>query len=153
MTHEPVDGIGNEKVIEFVNEVGPYIKKYLGEDKGVILSVCTGGVYYGMRLRSYLIEGRDPDDVLYGEIEKENISLDSLPVDGRKIVVVDDAVGTGSTYKKLMANLEPQIEKSNAEDLIYVVYNDMIGFADCSANRGWTRKKKKKGILSSLFNI
>ena len=153
MVHEPVDGIGNEKVIEFVNEVGPYIKKYLGEDKGVILSVRTGGVYYGMRLRSYLIEGRDPDDVLYGEIKKENGSLDSLPVDDRKIVVVDDAVGTGSTYKKLMASLEPQIEKSDADDLIYVVYNDMIGFADCSANRGWTPRKKKKGFIRNILSL
>lgn len=159
--YTPVFAVDDPRVTYFVSRVGPQISHYLGCDLGCVAPLGTGGRFYGLKLYAFLTQ--EGKDVRYVELETgrgipKNRRED---VRGRKIVVVDDAIATGETYRKNVDPLKQQKDALGIIDVVVAVEYDMLGLADFAANRngdksggekGGKQEGERRGIISRLVS-
>lgn len=143
-------GTDDPRVRKFVNEVGPKISDYIGQDPACIISIPTGGIFYGMALRTYLL--RLHDDVNYAELPKDGGRLYKHQVGGRKVVLVDDAISTGRTYRGIKGRVDAVKDDLEILDVKYAVEHDIAGLADFACENNSPKEAARAREGSELFD-
>ena len=114
-----------EKIVE---EVGPSIKSFFGDDPGLLISVMPGGFIFSIVLLSYLISEHHCDVKLIRMEPGINRWSHSL-LDGKKVLLVDGIAMTRDTLKKLKRLLTERNDIKLKGVRIFV-WGDFRGVAD-----------------------
>lgn len=128
--------IKDERLIKFLEVMGPRVAEYIDEDPACIIEVGSGAAFYAQGLRMCLQSKHGKSDVSYCQFDKEKCSIDPescLDLDavrGRKVVPVDDAVSTGTTHHKVKAVMKGLQEEGVIKGYQMVVEHDMMGLKD-----------------------
>lgn len=133
---EKSDKYIQKRVNEFVSELGPKIKKYIGKDYACIIGVSSEGKLFAIGLFKYFL--KEGLNVNYTEIDKikqaseEKLIISRKEIENKKILIVDKAIYSGKTYNMIMNKLARFKKPFNIKDIKYVVDEDMIGLSDFS---------------------
>lgn len=156
VSYRPTLAMDDPRVAEFVSKIGPQIADYLSMDRGCIAPIGTGGRFYGMKLYGFL--SQEGKDVTYLELQKgkgvpRNRRQD---VRGRKIVIVDDAIATGTTFRESIEPIRQQKDALGIIDVVVAVEYDMLGLANFAANKDGDRngdksRDEKRGVFRRLL--
>ncbi len=124
----------NPRVRGFIEKIGPKLSAYLEGSRGCVAPLGSGGKYYGLGVYTFLTQ--DGKDVIYLELEKgKPIPKNQRQnIGGRRIIVVDDAIATGETYREMRKILDEQKESLGVEDIVFAVEHDFLGIADFAAS-------------------
>lgn len=124
------------RAIKFQEEIAPKVKEWLGNESGCIVSVSGSGTIFGLKFKEYLHKkGRG---VNYVEMSRNKVRLFKRDVEGRKLIVVDSAVYTGDTQRRIRKQINALRNRLKIKEVKYAVGLDMIGLADwsCDPNTG-----------------
>lgn len=122
--------IDNPSVVDFVEAVQYDALNYLKDDPGAIVAVETGGLFYALRL--YCRVREELRDVKFLSYKRDHNSLTYTECAGRKLLVVDDSISTGHSYRKIKKDIEDRWMELGYTDLKFAVNIDMRGIADIS---------------------
>ncbi|MBI2579117.1 MAG: phosphoribosyltransferase [Candidatus Aenigmarchaeota archaeon] len=129
--------IDDPRVNYFVVKLGPKILSRIGGYPACVAPIGDGGKFFALKLYAYLTQ--EGSDVTYVEIRKgEGIPEYRLnDVRGRKLVIVDDAVYTATTFRR---DVEPLKQRERMDTLglievLFAVEHDTRNLADMAANR------------------
>jgi hypothetical protein len=123
-----------DRIEDFIMQLGPVLKNYIGNDKSCIITLSGTGYYYALNLWKYL--QREGKDVRFVEIKKmdltagKRINLYIDDFENRKVLVVDYGIFSGSIYKSLIEMIKPLRNKFKIKDVKFIVDIDLIGLAD-----------------------
>lgn len=116
----------------FVDGVGDRVLKYFGKDKAVVVGLGDDGVFYGEGLYVWL--KKRGADVVFATMDYDCSGLDETKVYGRKIVVVDNDIITGTAYKSVMEIMKPRQKDLKFKDIKFAVLCDRTRLADFSVD-------------------
>ena len=136
MFESPGTGIYHPDVKRFGREMAPKIVDRLGRETPVcVLSVATGGIYYGMSLADELRS--HGMNVTYADLYINNGRFPPKRiVQGRDVIAVDDAINTQTTYRSVMEKLGRMRPDYGIRNIYYAVERDMTdGVADFALSR------------------
>ena len=118
----------------FAQHVGKKLRNVLEGKPSSVMGVKSGGVPFSAGLRDFLA-GECNLDVNYAEINKEpkiGSQIRREQVEGRIVIITDDAISTGDTYGAISEGLEEIRERGWIPKWFYVVERDFQGMADYS---------------------
>lgn len=125
------DAILNLKPIKkFIDGVGKDIKKFFGQEKGCIIGLGDDGYFYGLGLFQWL--GQTTKNINFTSMTNEGRDLEEEKLRGRKILLVDNDIITGKSYKRIMESMRAKKEKLQLKDIKFAVLCDRTGLADFS---------------------
>ncbi|MBS3055766.1 hypothetical protein J4447_05040 [Candidatus Pacearchaeota archaeon] len=123
----------DERVSRFVNVLSEKIKHYIGKDKACLLAMFPSGTFFAIALRRYLLsKGKN---VSYAELNRSDIQIKKEDVWGKKVIVVDSSIYTGTTYRMIMNKIRPLKRKYHIKGIKYAVEYDMINLSDFSSKK------------------
>ena len=120
-----------ESIKKFIDTLGNDIKEYFGKDDAVILCLRPEGMFYGEALVEWL-EQKKKTNVNLASMEDDGADLDEKVVRGRKVLIVNNDIVTGKSYKRSMEALRVKKKEWNIKDIKFAVYFDRVGMADFS---------------------
>ncbi len=115
---------------KLVKGIGRDIKKYFGKDKGCIIGLSDDGVFYGLGLYQWLRQHKK--NITFTTMDDNEKGLEEEKVKGRKILIVDNDIITGKSYKKAMEAMKAKKEKLKIKNIKFAVLCDRTGLADFS---------------------
>jgi len=115
---------------KFISGVGKDVKKYLGKDKGCVIGLGDDGVFYGLGLYQWLRQRKK--GITFITIDDHGKGLEEEKVKGRKVLLVDNDIITGKSYKRAMEVMKTKKEKLKIKAIKFAVLCDRIGLADFS---------------------
>lgn len=115
---------------KFIDGVGKDIKKFFGQEKGCIIGVGDDGYFYGLGLWQWLSQTNK--DINFTSMSNEGQALEEEKMKGRKILLVDNDIITGKSYKRIMEGMRAKKEKLQLKDIKFAVLCDRTGMADFS---------------------
>lgn len=110
--------------------VGRDVKKYFGKDPGCIIGLGDDGPFYGEGLCQWLIQQKKK--VNFTTMEDNGKGLEEEKVKRRKVLMVDNDIITGKSYKRAMEAMKVKKEKLKIKDIKFAVLCDRTGLADFS---------------------
>jgi len=120
-----------ESIKKFIDTLGKDIKEYFGKDDAVILCLRPEGMFYGEALVQWLKQ-RKKTNVNLASMEDDGADLDESVVRGRKVLIVNNDVVTGKSYKRSTEALRLKKKEWNIKDIKFAVFFDRVGAADFS---------------------
>ena len=87
-------------VQKFIKGIGEDVRKYFGKDKGCLICLGDDGVFYGKGLYEWL--GKRGAKLNLAFMEDDGEGLEEKIVQGRKVLIVDNDIVTGKSYKRAM---------------------------------------------------
>ena len=120
-----------EPIKKFIDTIGEDIAQYLGNDDTVILCLRPEGPFYGEALKIWL-KKRGKKNVLVTSMEDDGADLEEKLVRGRKVLIVNNDVVTGKSYKRSTEALRLKRKEWNIKDIKFAVFFDRVGVADFS---------------------
>ena len=127
----PKNSLLNFKPIQkLIAGVGKNIKKYFGKDKGCIIGLGDDGVFYGLGLYQWL--SKQKKKIAFTTMEDNGQRLEEEKVKGRKVLIVDNDIITGKSYKRAMGVMKEGKERLKIKDIKFAVLCDRTGLADFS---------------------
>ena len=121
----------NYKPIQkFITKIGQDIKKYLGNDKGCIIALGDDGVFYGEGLYQWLV--KEGSSVTLAFMDDTGEGLKEEKVKGRKVLMVDNDIISGKSYKRAMEAIKAKKERLKIKNIKFAVLCDRTGLADFS---------------------
>lgn len=136
---EEKEDIMQDRVNNFVAELGPKIKEYIGKDDACVIGVSGGGRIFGLALFKYLL--REGIAIKYFDINwidrlsKGKALLNKEDVIGKKIILVDSEIYSGRTYEVMMAYINKVKHKYSIKGVKFVADRDIPKLADFSRVR------------------
>ena len=129
---------------KFINGVGRDIKKFFGKDKGCIVGLGDDGVLYGEGLWEWL--RKKNKKINFTIMEEDGDHLEEGKVKERKVLMVDNDIITGKSYKRAMETMRLKKERLKIRDIKFAVLCDRVGLADFavegySAYAPWSLKQ------------
>ena len=115
---------------KFIDGLGKRIVDYIGEDDACVLALGDDGFFYGKGLYEWLKEKNLP--VIFTAADQDLSDLDKEALIKRKVLVVDNDIITGVSYKKAMDYLRKLLSPLKIKDLKYAVMRDKMRLADFS---------------------
>jgi Lrp/AsnC family transcriptional regulator for asnA, asnC and gidA len=115
---------------KFISGLGEDIKKYIGKDKACIIGLGDDGVFYAIGLYQWL--QKTGKDVELTFMDSEGKDLEENKVMKRKVLIIDNDIITGKSYRRAMEVMRPKKKKLKIKDIKYAVMCDRIGQADFS---------------------
>lgn len=113
---------------KFVDGVGKEVFQYLGKDKACIIGLGDDGVFYGEGLYAWLKQKGSL--VIFTVMDYDCHDLDASAVRGRKVVIVDNDIITGTSYRSVMGELAARREELQYADVKFAVLCDRTNLAD-----------------------
>lgn len=125
------DIILNLKPIKkFTDGIGKDVKRFFGQEKGCIIGVGDDGYFYGLGLYQWL--NQTNKNIEFITMSSEGRDLDEEKMRGRKILLVDNDIITGKSFKRIMEGMRAKKEKLQLKDIKFAVLCDRTGLADFS---------------------
>jgi len=115
---------------KLINGVGQDVKKYFGKDLGCIVGLGDDGVFYGLGLYQWLSQKKK--DITFTTMDDNGKGLEEEKVKRRKVLIVDNDIVSGKSYKKAMEAMRARKEKLKIKEIKFVVLCDRTGLADFS---------------------
>lgn len=104
MENKENESIKNYKPVrKFIDSLSKRILEYIGKDDSCILALGDDGFFYGKGLYEWLRERKLP--VIFTAADQDLSNLDENALTKRKVLVVDNDILTGASYKKAMDRL------------------------------------------------
>ncbi len=113
---------------KFVNGVGKEVFQYLGKDKACIIGLGDDGVFYGEGLYAWLKQ--KGSSVIFTMMDYDCHDLDVSALRGRKVIVVDNDIITGTSYRSVMEEFAARREELQFTDVKFAVLCDRTNLAD-----------------------
>ena len=127
----PKDNLVKFKPIQkLIEGVGQDVKKYFGKDKACVIGLGDDGVFYGLGLYQWLRQRKK--GMTFTTMNDNGKGLEEEKVKGRKVLIVDNDVITGKSYKKAMVAMKAKKERLKIKDIKFAVLCDRTGLADFS---------------------
>jgi DNA-binding Lrp family transcriptional regulator len=117
-------------VQKFIKGVGEDVRKYFGKDKGCLICLGDDGVFYGKGLYEWLRKRGAKLNLAF--MENDGEGLEEKIVQERKVLIVDNDIVTGKSYKRAMEAIRAKKEKLKIKDVKFAVLCDRTGLADFS---------------------
>lgn len=143
---------------KFIAGVGERVEKYFGKDGGCVIGVEDDGVLYGQGLYQWLeqrsrrpagkirsgkqsrifsVSKRDKADgsvkrITFTTMDDTGAGLEEEKIMGRKVLLVDNDIVTGSAYYRTMNFIRRRKEKFHLLDIKFAVLCDRMKVADFS---------------------
>lgn len=127
-TYKPV--FSQKRFLVFVETIGPKVKKYFGKMPGCIIGLEIDGVFYAEALYQWLKLNRS--NLTLTAMNDEGKGLEEKKLAGRKILIVEDEIVTGKSYKRAMEVMRAKKEDLKIKDVKFAVLCDRTGLADFS---------------------
>jgi len=117
-------------VQKFVKGVGEEVKKYFGKDPACIIGLGDDGVFYGKGLYQWFQKIKKPVNLTF--MQENGKGLEEDKVRGRKVLIVDNDIITGKSYRDAMNMLRSKKERLRIKDIKFAVLCDRMALADFS---------------------
>jgi orotate phosphoribosyltransferase-like protein len=142
------------RVTMFLSEVGKKIVDYLKDSEGCVIAIGGGGINFGLGVKYYL--SNKGIEVNYCEMDRHKIHMNRMlirkkDVERRKVLVVDSAINTGETMKKVMKKMNSIKKDFRIKDVKYAAGCDLAGMVDWCATRKPYLPVSDKGVLSIFW--
>jgi len=115
---------------KLVEGVGREVGKYFGKDKACLVGLGDDGVFYGLGLYQWL--GQRKRDITFTTMDDDGNGLEEEKVKGRKVLIVDNDIITGRSYKRAIEVMKAKKEKLKIKNIKFAVLCDRTGLADFS---------------------
>jgi len=115
---------------KFINGVGKNVKQYFEKDKGCVIGLGDDGVFYGIGLYQWL--SKKNKKITFTNMEDTGKGLEEEKVKGRKVLIVDNDIISGKSYKRAMETLRAKRERLKIKGIKFAVLCDRTGLADFS---------------------
>ena len=122
--------LGFKPIQKFVKGVGQDIKKYFGKDQSCVVGLGDDGVFYGLGLYQWLKQKQKK--ITFTTMDDNGKGLEEEKVKGRKVLLVDNDIITGKSYKRAMEIMKAKKEKLKIKNIKFAVLCDRTGLADFS---------------------
>ena len=127
----PKDTLLKLKPIQkFIDGVGKDVKKFFGKDKSCIISLGDDGFFYGVGLYQWLHSQNKNIGLV--TMDDNGKGLEEEKIRGRKILIVDNDIVSGKSYKRAMGIMRAKKERLKLKDIKFAVLCDRTGLADFS---------------------
>jgi len=127
----PKDNLLKFKPVQkLIEGVGRDVKKYLGKDRGCIVGLGDDGVFYGLGLYQWLLQQKKK--LNFTTMEDDGKGLEEDKVKGRKVLIVDNDIISGKSYKRAMEVMKAKKKRLKIKDIKFAVLCDRTGLADFS---------------------
>lgn len=113
---------------KFVDGIGKEVFQYLQKDKACIIGLGDDGVFYGEGLYAWLKQ--KGSSVIFTMMDYDCHDLDVSAVRGRKVVIVDNDIITGTSYRSVMQEFVARREELQYADVKFAVLCDRTNLAD-----------------------
>ena len=123
------DLLGFEPIKKFIDTIGKDIEKYFGKDNASILCLRPDGIFYGEALVQWLKE-RKKTNVVVATMEDDGADLTEDLVRGRKVLIVNNDIITGKSYKRSTDALRVKKKEWGVKDVKFATFYDRVGVAD-----------------------
>jgi len=115
---------------KLIEGIGQNVKKYFGQDKSCIIGLGDDGVFYGLGLYQWLSQQKK--DMTFTTMDDNGKGLEEEQVKGRKVLIVDNDIISGKSYKRAMETMRAKKEKLKIKEIKFAVLCDRTGLADFS---------------------
>jgi DNA-binding Lrp family transcriptional regulator/hypoxanthine-guanine phosphoribosyltransferase len=115
---------------KLVNGVGADVKKYFGRDKACVVGLGDDGVFYGLGFYQWLSQKNKR--ITFTTMDDDGKGLEEEKVKGRKVLLVDNDIITGKSYKRAMEAMKARKDKLKIKAIKFAVLCDRTGLADFS---------------------
>jgi DNA-binding Lrp family transcriptional regulator len=123
-----------ETLKKFVDTVGKEIEIYFGKENACILCLRPEGIFYGEALLAWL-KKRKKTNVTIAMMEDDGVDLDEKVARGRKVLIVNNDIVTGKSYKRSMEALRMRKKDWDIKDIKFACFFDRTGMADFAVAR------------------
>lgn len=113
---------------KLIEGVGKDIKKFFGRDKGCVVGLGDDGFLYGLGLYQWLKQTNK--NLNFASMDDNGSGLDEEKVKGRKILIVDNDIVTGKSYKRTVEAMRAKKDKLKLKEIKFAVLCDRTGLAD-----------------------
>lgn len=115
---------------KFINGVGKDVKRFFGKDKSCIIGLGDDGFLYGFGLYQWISQKNKK--INFTSMDDDGKGLEEDKVIGRKILLVDNDIISGKSYKRAMEIMRARKDKLKLKDVKFAVLCDRTGLADFS---------------------
>ena len=119
-----------EPIQKLINGVGQDVKRFLGKDKGCIVGLGDDGLLYGLGLYQWLRQKNK--NLTFTTMDDDGKGLDEEKIKGRKVLIVDNDIITGKSYKRTVEAMRAKKDKLKFKEIKFAVLCDRTGMADFS---------------------
>lgn len=124
-----------EPIQKFLKTVGPAIAKYVGAGPAALVYLKPNGAFYAHALYEWLLKEKKVKNITISGMEDDGAGMEEGKIRGRKVLLVDGEIVTGTAYKRSMDALKTQKVRLNIKDIKFAAYIDRANLADFSAQR------------------
>lgn len=115
---------------KFIRGVGKKIKEYFGKDPACIVGLGDDGIFYAKGLYEWFQKMKRPVTLTFMDENGKKLEEDKLK--GRKVLIVDNDIISGKSYREAMNAIRMRKEKLKIKDIKFAVLCDRMGLADFS---------------------
>jgi Lrp/AsnC family transcriptional regulator for asnA, asnC and gidA len=115
---------------KLANGIGQDVKKYFGKDKACVVGLGDDGIFYGLGFYQWLSQKNKR--ITFTTMDDNGKGLEEEKVKGRKVLLVDNDIITGKSYKRAMEAIKARKEKLKIKAIKFAVLCDRTGLADFS---------------------
>ena len=115
---------------KLIKGVGRDVKRYFGKERGCVVGLGDDGVFYGLGLYQWLKQYKK--GITFTTMDDNGKGLEEEKVKGRKVLIVDNDIITGKSYKRAMGVMKEGKERLKIKDIKFAVLCDRTGLADFS---------------------
>ena len=119
-----------EPVQKFINKLGKDIKKFFGKEKSCIVALGDDGIFYALGLYQWLT--LEEQRITYANMDENGKGLEEDKIKERKVLIVDNDIVSGKSYKRAMETMREKKERLGIKDIKFAVLCDRTGLADFS---------------------
>jgi len=123
-----------EPIKKFIDINGKGIQQYFGKADAAIVSLRPDGLFYGEALCEWLKQ-KGKKNVVFCSMEDDGSDLDEKLVRQRKVLIVNNDVVTGKSYKRSTEAIRLKKKELGVKDIKFAAYYDRIGYADFSVGK------------------
>lgn len=117
---------------KFIKGLGKQIKKYFGRDKACIIGIGDDGFLYGKGLYQWLCKRGNCQKITFTAMDDTGQGLEEQKLRGRKALLVDNDIITGTAYHRTMNFLRKRKDRLKIKDIKFAVLCDRMALADFS---------------------
>jgi Lrp/AsnC family transcriptional regulator for asnA, asnC and gidA len=123
-----------EPIKKFIEINGKGIEDYFGKHDAVVVSLRPDGLFYGEALTEWLKQ-KGKKNVVFISMDDDGTDLDAEAVRGKKVLIVNNDIVTGKSYKRSTEALRVRKKELDIKDVKFASYYDRIGLADFSVGK------------------
>lgn len=115
---------------KLIEGIGQDVKRYFGKEQGCVIGLGDDGVFYGLGLYQWLSQKNKK--INFTTMDDTGKGLEKDKVERRKVLIVDNDIISGKSYKRAMETMKAKKEKLKIKDIKFAVLCDRTGLADFS---------------------